>query len=154
MSISVALPALGESVVEGPVARWLVAEGEAVERDQPLVEVTTDKVDAEIPSPAAGVIEKILVAEGETVAVGAQLAVIGSVSRAAPEAAPGSAPSAAAEVDREGGKQPGRATGTRFVDPFDNLQRGAKARRASAASSRRSSTPAPGAWSRPRSRSR
>ncbi|MEE2663696.1 MAG: dihydrolipoamide acetyltransferase family protein [Myxococcota bacterium] len=98
MSISIELPALGESVVEGTVARWLVAEGEAVERDQPLVEVTTDKVDAEVPSPAAGVIEKILVAEGETVAVGAQLAVIGSVSRAAPEAAPGSAPSAAAEV--------------------------------------------------------
>jgi len=95
MSISVELPALGESVVEGTVARWLVAEGEAVDLDQPLVEVTTDKVDAEVPSPAAGVIEKILVAEGETVAVGAQLAVIGSVSRAQQGATP--AP-AAAEV--------------------------------------------------------
>jgi 2-oxoglutarate dehydrogenase E2 component (dihydrolipoamide succinyltransferase) len=76
MSIAVELPALGESVVEGTVARWLVQEGERVEIDQPLVEVTTDKVDAEIPSPAAGVIEKILVAEGEIVPVGGQLAVI------------------------------------------------------------------------------
>jgi len=76
MSIAVELPALGESVVEGTVARWLVKEGDRVEIDQPLVEVTTDKVDAEIPSPAAGVIEKILVSEGEVVPVGAQLAVI------------------------------------------------------------------------------
>jgi 2-oxoglutarate dehydrogenase E2 component (dihydrolipoamide succinyltransferase) len=89
MSISVELPALGESVVEGTVARWLVAEGDAVELDQPLVEVTTDKVDAEVPAPAAGVIEKILVAEGETVAVGAELAVIGSADSAAREAATG-----------------------------------------------------------------
>jgi 2-oxoglutarate dehydrogenase E2 component (dihydrolipoamide succinyltransferase) len=78
MSITVELPALGESVVEGTVARWLVAEGDTVELDQPIVEITTDKVDAEVPAPAAGVIEKILVAEGETVAVGADLAVIGA----------------------------------------------------------------------------
>lgn len=76
MAIAVALPALGESVVEGTVSRWLVKEGDHVERDQPLVEVTTDKVDAEIPSPATGVVEKILVAEGTTVRVGAQLALI------------------------------------------------------------------------------
>jgi 2-oxoglutarate dehydrogenase E2 component (dihydrolipoamide succinyltransferase) len=74
MSIAVELPALGESVVEGTVSRWLVREGDRVALDQPLVEVTTDKVDAEIPSPAAGIVEKILVPEGETVAVGAQLA--------------------------------------------------------------------------------
>ena len=69
-SVGVELPALGESVVEGTVSRWLVKEGDAVRVDQPLVEVTTDKVDAEIPSPAAGVVEKILVREGETVPVG------------------------------------------------------------------------------------
>jgi 2-oxoglutarate dehydrogenase E2 component (dihydrolipoamide succinyltransferase) len=74
MSVTVELPQLGESVLEGTVARWLVKEGERVERDQPLVEVTTDKVDAEIPSPEAGVVEKILVAEGETVTVGTALA--------------------------------------------------------------------------------
>ena len=75
-SIAVTLPQLGESVVEGTVAAWLVREGERVELDQPLVEVTTDKADTEIPSPASGVVEKILVPEGETVAVGADLVVI------------------------------------------------------------------------------
>ncbi|MBW2269784.1 MAG: hypothetical protein JRH16_14525 [Deltaproteobacteria bacterium] len=74
MSIAVELPALGESVVEGQVCRWLVKVGDRVERDQPLVEVTTDKVDAEIPSPAAGTVLEILAAEGETLAVGAALA--------------------------------------------------------------------------------
>jgi 2-oxoglutarate dehydrogenase E2 component (dihydrolipoamide succinyltransferase) len=74
MSVVVTLPELGESVVEGTVARWLVKEGDRVERDQPLVEVTTDKVDAEIPAPEGGVIEAILVPEGETVEVGAELA--------------------------------------------------------------------------------
>jgi 2-oxoglutarate dehydrogenase E2 component (dihydrolipoamide succinyltransferase) len=76
VSIAVELPALGESVVEGEVSRWLVKEGDHVERDQPLVEVTTDKVDAEIPSPATGIVDKILAAEGETVPVGAPLAMI------------------------------------------------------------------------------
>jgi len=85
MSIAVELPALGESVVEGTVARWLVQEGDRVEVDQPIVEVTTDKVDAEIPSPAGGIVEKILAAEGETVPVGAQLAVIDSHSTAVPK---------------------------------------------------------------------
>lgn len=86
MAIGVELPALGESVVEGTVSRWLVKEGERVERDQPLVEVSTDKVDAEIPAPATGILEKILVAEGETVPVGTELARIdpgAAVSRAA-----------------------------------------------------------------------
>ncbi len=76
MPVAVELPNLGESVVEGTVSRWLVKEGDRVEVDQPLVEVTTDKVDAEIPAPIAGVIAKILVAEGQTVAVGAALVMI------------------------------------------------------------------------------
>ena len=76
MSITVELPALGESVVEGTVSKWLVEEGATVAVDQPLLEVTTDKVDAEIPSPAAGRIEKILVAEGDTVPVGGGLVTI------------------------------------------------------------------------------
>jgi len=106
MSIAVELPALGESVVEGTVARWLVREGDRVERDQPVVEVTTDKVDAEIPAPAAGVLEEILVPEGETVPVGTRLASIdasgaGAAAEAprpaapAPGPPPGSAPEAA-----------------------------------------------------------
>ena len=71
------MPALGESVTEGTVTRWLKQEGDQVEVDEPLLEVSTDKVDTEIPSPAAGVLTKILVAEDETVEVGAQLALIG-----------------------------------------------------------------------------
>ena len=77
MPTSVTMPALGESVTEGTVTRWLKQEGEQVEVDEPLLEVSTDKVDTEIPSPAAGVLTKILVAEDETVEVGAELAVIG-----------------------------------------------------------------------------
>ncbi len=76
MPVAVELPSLGESVVEGTVSRWLVKEGDRVAVDQPLVEVTTDKVDAEIPSPVAGVVQKILVAEGQTVAVGAPLVML------------------------------------------------------------------------------
>jgi 2-oxoglutarate dehydrogenase E2 component (dihydrolipoamide succinyltransferase) len=78
VSVEVSLPELGESVVEGTISRWLVKEGDSVERDQSLVEVTTDKVDAEIPSPTAGVVEALLVAEGDVVAVGAPLVRIGS----------------------------------------------------------------------------
>jgi 2-oxoglutarate dehydrogenase E2 component (dihydrolipoamide succinyltransferase) len=77
MPTSVTMPALGESVTEGTVTRWLKREGEQVEADEPLLEVSTDKVDTEIPSPAAGVLTKIVVAEDETVEVGAELAVIG-----------------------------------------------------------------------------
>jgi 2-oxoglutarate dehydrogenase E2 component (dihydrolipoamide succinyltransferase) len=77
------MPALGESVTEGTVTRWLKQEGEQVEVDEPLLEVSTDKVDTEIPSPAAGVLTKILVAEDETVEVGAQLALIGGGGGAA-----------------------------------------------------------------------
>ncbi|MEU6950692.1 biotin/lipoyl-containing protein, partial [Streptomyces sp. NPDC046316] len=74
MSVSVTLPALGESVTEGTVTRWLKAEGERVEADEPLLEVSTDKVDTEIPAPASGILASIKVAEDETVEVGAELA--------------------------------------------------------------------------------
>ncbi len=77
MSTSVTMPALGESVSEGTVTRWLKQEGDQVQADEPLLEVSTDKVDTEIPSPASGVLTKIVVGEDETVAVGAELAVIG-----------------------------------------------------------------------------
>src|SRR6476620_10799902 len=94
MSESVNLPALGESVTEGTVTRWLKQVGDRVEVDEPLLEVSTDKVDTEIPSPIAGVIEEILVAEDETAEVGAPLVRIGA-GDAAPAAA--EAPAAAAE---------------------------------------------------------
>src|SRR4051795_9650301 len=77
MSFSVQMPALGESVTEGTVTRWLKQEGDRVEVDEPLLEVSTDKVDTEIPSPAAGVLERIVAGEDETVEVGGELAVIG-----------------------------------------------------------------------------
>ncbi|HWM04961.1 MAG TPA: biotin/lipoyl-containing protein, partial [Actinophytocola sp.] len=80
MAYSVAMPALGESVTEGTVTRWLKQEGDTVEVDEPLVEVSTDKVDTEIPSPATGVLQRIVVPEDETVQVGAELAVIGDSS--------------------------------------------------------------------------
>jgi 2-oxoglutarate dehydrogenase E2 component (dihydrolipoamide succinyltransferase) len=88
MSEQVVLPALGESVTEGTVTRWLKKVGDTVSVDEPLVEVSTDKVDTEIPSPVAGVIEQILVQEDETVQVGGVLVIIGSGSGAAPTVAP------------------------------------------------------------------
>ncbi|MFD7560167.1 biotin/lipoyl-containing protein, partial [Streptomyces sp. NPDC059835] len=97
MSVSVTLPALGESVTEGTVTRWLKAEGERVEADEPLLEVSTDKVDTEIPSPVSGILASIKVAEDETVEVGAELAVIDDGSGApAAAAAPAAEPAAAA----------------------------------------------------------
>jgi 2-oxoglutarate dehydrogenase E2 component (dihydrolipoamide succinyltransferase) len=74
MSIAVVLPSLGETVVEGTISQWLVKEGDRVERDQPLVEITTDKVDVEIPSPAAGFVQRIVASAGEVVPIGAELA--------------------------------------------------------------------------------
>jgi 2-oxoisovalerate dehydrogenase E2 component (dihydrolipoyl transacylase) len=82
MSVSVLMPKLGESVVEGTVARWLKAPGERVDKLEPLLEITTDKIDTELPAPAAGVLLAILVPEGTTVAAGTALATIGEeVSR-------------------------------------------------------------------------
>jgi len=95
MSVSVSMPQLGESVTEGTVTRWLKKEGERVEVDEPLLEVSTDKVDTEIPSPASGILRDIAVDEDETVAVGAQLAVIEETD-AAPAPASGDGQDAAA----------------------------------------------------------
>ena len=72
MPVSVTMPRLGESVTEGTVTRWLKQEGDRVEVDEPLLEVSTDKVDTEIPSPAAGVLSRIVVGEDETVEVGSR----------------------------------------------------------------------------------
>ncbi len=87
MSTPITMPALGESVTEGTVTQWLKQEGDTVEVDEPLLEVSTDKVDTEIPSPVSGVLTKILVGEDETVEVGAQIAIIGS-----PDEAPAAPP--------------------------------------------------------------
>ena len=104
MATAVIMPALGESVTEGTVTTWLKSVGDTVALDEPLVEVSTDKVDSEVPSPAEGVLLQILVAEDETVEVGTQLAVIGDPSEApqdgpapAQESAP--EPAASAPID-------------------------------------------------------
>ncbi len=91
MSVTVTMPALGESVTEGTVTRWLKQVGDTVAADEPLLEVSTDKVDTEIPSPASGVLLSIAVGEDETVEVGAALAEIGEAAEAsapAPRSAP------------------------------------------------------------------
>ena len=93
MAFSVQMPALGESVTEGTVTRWLKQEGDTVELDEPLVEVSTDKVDTEIPSPAAGVLTKIVAQEDDTVEVGGELAVIGDSSEGGGSEAAPQAPS-------------------------------------------------------------
>src|SRR5208337_5446893 len=110
MAIEVTMPQMGESVVEGTITKWLVKEGDVVTEDQPLVEISTDKVDTEIPSPGAGRIAKIVAAEGQTIPVGATLAVIeqagaeitAKLKVVAPKAAPKEEPLAArTEFTRE-----------------------------------------------------
>jgi pyruvate dehydrogenase E2 component (dihydrolipoamide acetyltransferase) len=120
MTVTVSMPQLGESVTEGTVTRWLKKEGERVEADEPLLEVSTDKVDTEIPSPASGILRGITVAEDETVAVGAQLAIIEDAAdgagaapdgkaQAAEPAVPQAPPPASAEPGGPpaGGPEPG-----------------------------------------------
>ncbi|OLR95252.1 2-oxoglutarate dehydrogenase, E2 component, dihydrolipoamide succinyltransferase [Actinokineospora bangkokensis] len=130
MAFSVEMPALGESVTEGTITRWLKQEGDTVEVDEPLLEVSTDKVDTEIPSPAAGVLQKIHAQEDDTVEVGAVLAEIGDGSGSAgssdssgssepaaqeaepePEPAQQEAPKAEAAPAQGGGAQGGGAQG-------------------------------------------
>src|SRR6476620_4269938 len=98
-AIDVVMPQMGVSVSEGTVTRWLKQEGERVEADEPLLEISTDKVDTEVPSPASGTLTQILIQEGETVDVGTKLGQIGGSAGAAPqvdEPPPAPAPQAAA----------------------------------------------------------
>ena len=99
MAIDVTMPQMGESVVEGTITKWLVKEGDVVIEDQPLVEISTDKVDTEIPSPGAGRIAKIVAAEGQTLPVGATLAVIEPAGAEAPAKLKVVAPKAAAKPE-------------------------------------------------------
>ncbi len=92
MSTSVTMPRLGESVTEGTVTRWLKNVGDSVQADEPLLEVSTDKVDTEVPAPTSGVLLEIKVAEDEIVEVGAEIAVIGEAGAAPAQAAAPAAP--------------------------------------------------------------
>src|ERR671925_1258857 len=88
-AVDVVMPQMGVSVSEGTITKWLKSEGENIEADEGLLEISTDKVDTEVPSPASGVVQQILAQEGETVAVGTKIAVIAPEGAAeAPEAAP------------------------------------------------------------------
>ena len=95
MAIEVLMPQMGESVAEGTIVRWLKEVGDAIDRDEPIFEITTDKVDAEIPAPEGGVLLDIRVAAGETVEVGTIVAVIGAEG----EVAAGGASEAPAEAE-------------------------------------------------------
>ena len=88
----VTLPSLGESVTEGIITRWMKNVGDVVARDEPLFEISTDKVDSELPSPAEGVLLKILANEGDTVNVGAVVAVIGELDSSQSPTSPTPAP--------------------------------------------------------------
>ena len=93
---SIKMPQLGETIIEGTILKWLKQEGETVAADEPLFEISTDKVDTEVPSPIAGVLTQILVPEGATVAVGTELAVVQSSEESDAGAGPAVAPAAAA----------------------------------------------------------
>src|SRR5437899_10626712 len=87
-AVDVVMPQMGVSVSEGTITKWLKQEGEQIAADEPLLEISTDKVDTEVPSPGEGVVQQILVQEGETVDVGTKLAVIGPEAAAPAEAPP------------------------------------------------------------------
>src|SRR4051795_6185163 len=94
MPIDVVMPQMGESIAEGTIVRWLKKVGETVERDEPLLEISTDKVDAEIPSPANGTLTEIVAQEGQTVGVNTVVARIAAQGEAAGASAPATAPPA------------------------------------------------------------
>src|SRR5688572_17626740 len=102
MPTPVVMPQMGESIAEGTIVRWIKKVGDTVDRDEPLFEISTDKVDAEIPSPAAGVLTEITVQEGETVAVNSVVATIGHAADSPPVSAQASAVAKAA-ADKRGG---------------------------------------------------
>ncbi len=107
MAVDVMMPQMGESVVEGTVTKWLVKAGDSVQEDQPLCEISTDKVDTEIPSPGTGVIARLVAAEGQTLPVGALLAVIETAGAGAGAAKPSPAPAPArAATAMAGAKAP------------------------------------------------
>src|SRR3954453_11953377 len=100
-TIDVVMPQMGVSVSEGTIVRWVKGVGERIEADETLLEISTDKVDTEIPSPGTGVVQEILVQEGETVAVGTRIAVIGPEGAAAAPATEERPPADAAEDEDE-----------------------------------------------------
>jgi len=123
MSTDVIMPQMGESIAEGTITKWLKKPGDAVKRDEPLFEISTDKVDAEIPSPAAGVLSEILVKEGQTVEINTVVGRIGAAGEkaaAAPSAAGTAAPTARAGTKSEPAAQ--QAQGKAAAPPAQQAQ--------------------------------
>src|SRR6202050_742549 len=102
MAVDVIMPQMGESIFEGTITKWLKKAGDKIERDEPLFEISTDKVDAEIPSPSAGVLKEIKVNEGQTVPIQTVVAIIDADGTAAQSAAPASPKPEAATSARSG----------------------------------------------------
>lgn len=105
MSVEVVMPQMGESITEGTVSKWLKSVGDRVEKDEPILEISTDKVDAEVPSPGAGILLEIRHQEGETVAVGTVIAIVGEEGEAGANA-PAPAPEASSEVEMTTASEP------------------------------------------------
>src|SRR5690349_10206342 len=116
MATEVVMPQMGESIAEGTITRWLVKVGDKVERDQPLFEISTDKVDAEIPSPASGTLVEVRNKEGETVPVNQVVALIGEAGEQAGAAAPAAAAPAPAATETP---QPGQGSADTPVSTGD-----------------------------------
>src|SRR5205823_7959463 len=111
MATDVVMPQMGESIAEGTIVRWIKKVGDKVDRDEPLFEISTDKVDAEVPSPAAGVVSEIRVREGETVPVNSVVAVIGGAGEATAQKTPDSSAPARAATPPEPPKPSPQADG-------------------------------------------
>jgi pyruvate dehydrogenase E2 component (dihydrolipoamide acetyltransferase) len=136
MPTDVVMPQMGESIAEGTIVRWIKKVGDKVDRDEPLFEISTDKVDAEIPSPAAGVVSEIRVKEGETVPVNSVVAVIGAAGAAAsaPAAEPPKAPARAAEPPKASPQGDGSPTAS--APPKEQAPQSAPARETSSGGAR------------------
>jgi len=109
MAVDIVMPQMGESIFEGTITKWLKKPGDKVERDEPLFEISTDKVDAEIPSPSAGVLKEIKVGEGKTVPIQTVVGVIDAAGGAAQAAAPAPAPAAKAAEPAKAAPAPQQA---------------------------------------------
>src|SRR6202158_3862678 len=126
MAVDIVMPQMGESIFEGTITKWLKKPGDKVERDEPLFEISTDKVDAEIPSPSAGVLKEIKVGEGKTVPIQTVVGVIdaaGDGAGAAKAAAPAPAPAKTAEPAKAAAPAPARAASAAPAAPSKEGQR-------------------------------
>ncbi len=133
MAVDIVMPQMGESIFEGTITKWLKKPGDKVERDEPLFEISTDKVDAEIPSPSAGVLKEIKVGEGKTVPIQTVVGVIDAAGGAAQAAAPAAAPAKAAEPAKPAAPAPQQAAKPTAAPPPPAAKPGAPAAQAAAA---------------------